>query len=67
MNLAYAREEVARVLRMSGDPEVAHSADDDLRREFIEAIAKGELDKDEAAEIAELLLTTEDKFARWCA
>ena len=47
------------------DDEVAHSKEDDLHREFIQAVAESD---HPLAEVAKVVLTTEEiRFARWCA
>lgn len=57
---------VGEIRAMDGDPERAHSNEDDLHQQVLAAIANGECaDPAECAKAA--LETLEIKFARWCA
>ena len=52
----------------AGDDEVAHSAEDALRKLALHAIAEDDITIDEAKALARRALCTEDeKFARWTA
>lgn len=57
---------VSRIRQMAGDPEMAHSEEDDLRRDLLVAIARGECD-DPVQCAAEALATEQLSFPRWCA
>ena len=53
------------IIDVIDDDEVAHCEEDDLRKDFIEYIAKR---KDSLGKKARLILTTNElNFARWCA
>lgn len=66
MTLDDVKARVARVKAMAGDPEGAHGEEDDLRRDLLEAIARGQCAN--PAECAALAVTTEQlSFPRWCA
>lgn len=67
MRRAEVEQRVADILAQAGDPEIAHGDDDDLRRDFLRALAAGQVPADEIAACAEALLSTEDAFPRWCA
>lgn len=67
MTRAEVEQRVSDVLERAGDPEGAHGADDDLRRDFLRALAAGQVPPDEIAACAAALLWTEDAFERWCA
>lgn len=57
--------EVIRIRQMAGDPETAHSAEDDLHQGVLAAIANG---AENPATLAKAALATKDiEFPRWCA
>jgi hypothetical protein len=56
---------VERIRKMQDDDESAHSAEDGLREQVLEAIAAGAPDAVTLAK--EVLKTSEIHFARWCA
>jgi tellurite resistance protein len=57
---------IAKIEKMRGDSEVAHSEEDSLRAAVLKAIADGTAE--DAREMARLALTTSEiSFARWCA
>ena len=57
---------VAVVAAAAHDPEVAHSCEDDLMRQVLTAIARGQCaDPPECARLA--LQTMDLDFPRWCA
>jgi hypothetical protein len=60
---------IEHIREFAGDDETAHGLEDDLRRDFLKAIASGEIDiRWDMAELAALVLTTDDiDFERWCA
>ncbi len=57
---------VARIRKMAGDDEGAHSEEDEMRQAVLEAIATGDTD-DPAGLAAEALRSGELNFSRWCA
>lgn len=60
-----ARAQVESLKRSRGDYEIAHSMEDTLRHDVLEAIAAG---SPHAVELASIALETSDiKFARYCA
>jgi hypothetical protein len=66
MNIDKIKLEVARIDAMKGDYEIAHSAEDSLRDDFILYVAEhGESGLAEMAR--EVLKTNELDFARHCA
>lgn len=60
-----AEARVKEIYETRVDDEMAHSAEDALRREVLEHIANGGRNARRLAEIA--LRTEEINFARWCA
>ena len=57
---------VAKIAKMAGDDESAHSAEDDLHKDVLSAIASGKcVDPKECARIA--MTTTGIPFSRWYA
>jgi hypothetical protein len=56
---------VKLIQQSAGDDEYAHSMEDDLRRDVLQAIADGAPNVRELAAAA--LKTDEINFARWCA
>ena len=66
MDLKYIKQEVAKIEAMKGDDESAHSAEDELRAEFIALVA--EAGSPELAAMAREVMKTEQiAFCRWCA
>lgn len=66
MNKQDALNAVSEIAQMSGDAELAHSAEDRLHERFIEFIASQHLG--EFSEMAKIILTTSEiDFPRWCA
>lgn len=66
MNLEEAKRRVEAIRAIRGDDEYAHSAEDDLHRDFIRAVIAANLG--EMSEVAaEVLKTEEIEFCRWCA
>ena len=59
------RAEVARIAEMTGDPEAAHGAEDELWRGVLEAIATGNAQAGYLA--AEALKTRDLDFPRYCS
>lgn len=59
------RTRVAQIERMAMDDEAAHSAEDALHRDVLDAIANGAPDAEALAR--EALDTLSMSFARWCA
>ena len=57
--------EVQIINDIRGDDEAAHSREDRLRQEVLEAIAEGSEDAQDLA--TAVLKTSEIKFTRWCA
>ena len=67
MTIYEAEARVKEIQAVSGDDEDAHGKEDDLYRDFVEAVAAG-MSKAKAQAIAEIILKTQDiEFARWCA
>lgn len=64
-----AQQAVERIRELSGDPEAAHAREDDLRHEFIKAIANAKYTSiRDARHVAEIILETDEiDFPRWCA
>lgn len=60
------REKVRAIRLSAGDPEGAHSQEDDLWQAVLQAIANGEVDDPRLAAF-EALETTKIDFPRWCA
>jgi hypothetical protein len=56
---------VEEIRRRRGDPEVAHTMEDELRADVLAAIADGAENPRELASAA--LETSKIEFARWCA
>lgn len=69
MNRGAIEDAVWAIRASVGDEEVAHSMEDDLRRDFIRSIASGEWGASLDLQIAaRLVLSTDDlDFPRWCA
>ena len=66
LTLKEARKRVNDLKEMIGDAEAAHSAEDKLYRDFLEAIAAGDLAGDEAVKVAKVVLKTKKiDFPRW--
>jgi len=66
MNIKEAEDKIALIKQLSGDPEAAHSEEDQLYHDFIFYIASAHLG--EVSRIANTILKTKDiKFVRWCA
>lgn len=59
------QKRVAEIAAMSGDPESAHSAEDTLHQDVLQAIADGAAAP--ATLALEALKTWEIGFPRWCA
>lgn len=66
MNVQEVVQWVEKVRHLRGDDEMAHVAEDALRRDLLKAIAGGECE-DPAGCATEALKTEEIEFARWCA
>lgn len=65
MTIADVVARVDEIENASGDPESAHSLEDDLWRDVLQAIADG---APNAAGLAREALKTQDiSFPRWCA
>jgi len=63
-----AIKEVADIGNIASDDEAAHSNEDSLHYWFICCVADGMYEKDEAAEVANIVKSTSEiDFARWCA
>jgi hypothetical protein len=63
-----AIKEVADIRRIASDDEAAHSNEDDLHYWFICCIAAGMYEKEEAAEVANIVKSTSEiDFERLCA
>lgn len=59
---------VHQINSLMGDPERAHSAEDDLYLWVLTAIASGEIPPDVAISCAKAAITTQDfEFPRWTA
>mgnify|MGYP003528963137 FL=1 len=54
------KDHVNRIIAMAGDPEAAHSAEDDLHLELIALYCPYDVRQ-------EVLRLTEASFPRWCA
>ena len=65
MKVEEVKARVESIENTKYDDEVAHSMEDALWQDVLEAIAKGSQDSQALAE--EALKTTKIKFARWCA
>lgn len=66
MTIEEIRKRIAEIDSMSGDPEMAHGMEDDLRADFIKYIAKNGHDPF-AAMASEILKTDDMNFPRWYA
>lgn len=67
MDIEEIKKRVAQIKRMKADDEAAHSAEDQLRADFIAYVASLEM-LPSLSEKAKLVMTTEKiNFARWCA
>jgi len=66
MTIEEAREEVRRIQEASGDAEIAHEMEDDLRHRVLAVIASGQC-SDPAGLAAMALTTSSIKFNRWGA
>lgn len=65
MTIEELQRRVDHIKAIAGDDESAHSEEDDLRRDVLQAIADG---NPIAAALASLALTTSEiEFSRWCA
>ena len=62
----YVVGEVENIRRMKSDDEIAHSAEDGLFIEVLEAIANGECSDPQGC-AREAIITRDIEFARWCA
>jgi len=60
------KERVAKIVQIRSDDEAAHSEEDLLHFEVLQAIADGNCE-DPAACAREALKTEEIEFSRWCA
>lgn len=65
MNVEDVRARVEMIRALAYDGEAAHSDEDALREDVLRAIADGA--DDPAALAAAALITSEIRFARWCA
>lgn len=65
MTVDEAKERVERIRALSGDSEAAHSAEDDLLRDFVVSVAAGEAPVSAVAK--EILKTYDIKFSRYCS
>ena len=60
------RKEIENIRAMQGDPEGAHSREDDLYLQLLTAIANGKCEN--PALCAKIAIQTQElDFARWCA
>lgn len=65
MTLEELQKKIDEIKQIRDDDEVAHSREDRLRHDVLEAVAEG---SPIAKELAELVLTTTGiHFSRWCA
>lgn len=67
MTPEYAQIAVEEIVARFGDPEAAHGYDDDLRTEFLRALATGGVQPGDIQKIAGILLSTQDAIDRWYA
>jgi len=68
LTVEQVRECVAAIAEMAADDEMAHAAEDDLRKEVLTAIAISQLKDTDALLAALTCLETERiEFQRWCA
>ena len=66
MTIKEVQERIAEISNASDDDERAHSMEDDLYQDLLEAIESGEAEAPQ--EMCRLALTTKGMdFARWCA
>ena len=66
--LEKARAAVEQIRRDRGDPEAAHSMEDDLREWVLEFLAHWSGDPLVGQELAQIALSTREiDFPRWCA
>jgi hypothetical protein len=65
ITVAEVKARVAEIRALAGDDESAHSSEDALWAEVLQAIADGAPNAKELAKAA--LKTSEIDFARWCA
>ncbi len=65
LTLGWARKQVAKVKRLKNDSEAAHGVEDDMREEFLKALAVGAVT--DSAGIAKILLKTSKIGSRWFA
>lgn len=67
MNLHSIKKRVQHISSIKADDEAAHSAEDDLYKDVLEAIANGDLKGRAARDAAyEALKTKQISFHRWC-
>lgn len=66
LTLNTVKERVEKVRKMSGDDEGAHSEEDKLHVDVLQAIAFGTCDDPQACAM-ESLKTLDIEFSRWCA
>ena len=66
MEIEEVKRRVAEIASCSGDPEAAHSMEDDLHRDVLRVIADRSC-KDPAAFAKAALATLALDFPRWCA
>jgi hypothetical protein len=66
MTIDDIRKAVKHIEGVSGDPEAAHSKEDDLYHAFVKHIAKSEMGNFSIM-AKEVLKTEKIKFSRWCA
>lgn len=66
MTLDDVKKRVADIAAMAGDAEVAHSAEDGLYLELLEAIADSKCEDPQGC-AAEAVKTQAIDFERWCA
>jgi len=63
-----AVKEVDKIIAIASDDEAAHSNEDKFHYWFICCVSAGMYEKNEAAEIANIVKSTSEiGFARWCA
>jgi hypothetical protein len=66
MTVEKVRETIVRINDMAGDDEAAHSLEDKLHHDVLEAIAAGKCEN--PRELArEVIQTKNIQFSRWCA
>jgi hypothetical protein len=65
MDIAEAMRRVEAIDAMSGDPERAHGAEDELYLEFVRLVAESD---HPLARVASVIVKTQELgFSRWCA